>query len=142
MIEKQNQMHQFANCLEQLLVTLKESDLLDVCTYTSLVEITPIDDEFFKLTPGGRCFTLKSDDSIIMRRGQRQQNSLNELLISDSKMHYSNDRRRRDRPKVDLKGKLNEYIGAREISRKQQEELKKLIQFIELVRSNNEQTLH
>jgi len=45
-------MHQFANCLEQLLMTLKESDLLNICPYSSLVVIAPIDDEFFKWTPG------------------------------------------------------------------------------------------
>ena len=64
MIEKQNQMHQFANCLEQLLVTMKDTNLVEVCPYSDLLAITPTDDEFFKLTPEGRCFTLKSDDSI------------------------------------------------------------------------------
>ena len=63
MIEKQNQMHEHANCLEQVLTILKESSLADICPFSSLINITPIDDEFFKMTPSGRIVeSAKSED--------------------------------------------------------------------------------
>lgn len=64
MIDMQNQMHEHANCLEQLLQILKESSLADICPYSSLINITPIDDEFFKMTPSGRIVeSAKSEDA-------------------------------------------------------------------------------
>ena len=64
MIEKQNQMHDHANCLEQVLNILKETNLVDTFPYSQLVKITPIEDEFFKWTPGGNAYTHKSDEEV------------------------------------------------------------------------------
>lgn len=42
-------MHEHANCLEQVLAILMDSnDLLNICPFSSLLNITPTDDDFFK----------------------------------------------------------------------------------------------
>ena len=49
MIEVQNLMHKHANCLEQVLSILSEgNDLLNICPFSSLINLTPTDDDFFK----------------------------------------------------------------------------------------------
>lgn len=48
MIHVQNKMHEHANCLEQVLNILKDSTgLLNICPYSSLINITPMDEDFF-----------------------------------------------------------------------------------------------
>ena len=80
MVEKQNSMQQFANCLEQILMTLKESDLVEIVPYSSLVVITPFDDALFKCTPGRDDYSKseyqviarnkRNDDRLISSKGQ------------------------------------------------------------------------
>ena len=56
MNEKQAVLSQHADCLEQLLGILCEGgqafNLNDVCPYTELVKITPLDDNLLGMTPG------------------------------------------------------------------------------------------
>ncbi len=41
-------MHEHANCLEQVLTILMDcNDLLNICPFSSLLNITPINDDFF-----------------------------------------------------------------------------------------------
>ena len=55
-------MHQHANCLELILKILMESNLNDICPYSSLLNITPIDDDFFKMIKQGRFMDVKSEN--------------------------------------------------------------------------------
>lgn len=78
MIEKQNLMHMHANCLELILTVLKESSLSEICPYSSLINITPIDDEFFQMTPQGRFKDVKSENVQNEReKCQKQKNAIN-----------------------------------------------------------------
>lgn len=52
--EKQDMMHEHADCLEQMLSVLKQNPgMRKVCTYSSLLEATPLKDEYFTWTPVG-----------------------------------------------------------------------------------------
>lgn len=77
MIEKQNLMHMHANCLELILTILKESSLVDICPYSSLINITPIDDEFFQMIPQGRKDVKSENLEVEIQKCQKQKNGKN-----------------------------------------------------------------
>ena len=98
------------------MITLKTTNLTEICPYADLLAITPRDDEFFKLTPEGRCFTLKSDGSIWKRRNRSAARKREENLGEHPLKALNRSGNFQKEPaghSVDLKGKLNEYIGPR-----------------------------
>ena len=62
MLEKQSQMHEHANCLEQLLKVLAESDHLNSkCRYADILKVTPVNDDFFTWTTTGKPESNRSE---------------------------------------------------------------------------------
>ena len=143
LVEKQNSMQQFANCLEQILMTLKESDLVEIAPYSALVVITPFDDALFKCTPDRDDYSKseyqviarnkRNDDRLISSKGQ-----LRGAPAEVSEQHQL----RGIKPKQRLVAKISSFKGPRQLSSEQEADLKKLVDFIGLVRSNDEATLH
>ncbi len=64
-------MHEHANCLQQVLTILTDSnDLLNICPFSSLLNITPTDDDFFKYVKHDRNFDLLNNSEIVKKNAK------------------------------------------------------------------------
>ena len=74
-------MHEHANCLEQLLDILSREQMVEVCPFSELVMLSPIDDDFFRMQQQlSRRYTHKSEEELL----DRGKKDLNLLLSVDN----------------------------------------------------------
>ena len=137
MIEKQNLLHQHADCLEQLLENLAETNLQDICPYSELLKLTPLKDEFLSFTPN-----TPQNNNESVSNGPRPSNQLPlKSLAGQEKEEQGPDqkswpRQRRFPLKQDFEQNKDSIQVT--LNRKQAEQLQKLYDYVDQVRNLKE----